>query len=345
MCGLCGVAGPGLNSWDVANFKELLYVTALRGQQGTGVARIHSDTRRTVEVSKSIYDASYFINSDEARKHPIIKSSLTAAYIGHCRWPTKGTVTQANVHPFDTGRYVSAHNGTLTDKAFESRDKTDSELMFQEMEKSGVKDTLRNLSYSSAYAVSIWDKQTKKLSLARNAQRPLYGVFLKTRSVFYWSSESDMLRLILSRNHESRKDIKYLQPDTIYTIDPMQIDHGNEYDNWEIEDVGRESRWPVDDIDWADVIAKTEGEILTSVTDITKTETKTPKLIYGPESKTIPENHIPEFLRNPKKHEASISSEFDLCFRCKKPLGENEAFTCNECKGNAGKVLTHERAA
>lgn len=342
MCGLCGVAGPGLNNWDVDNFRELLYVTALRGQQGTGVARIDSGNRRSVDILKSVYDASYFLNMDAARKHPIIKSSLTALYMGHCRSPTKGTVSQDNAHPFDTGRYVSAHNGTLVDREFSDAKMTDSEMMFRKMERSGVKKTLGGLAFSSAYAVSIWDKQEKKLTLGRNSQRTLYGVFLKNRDVFYWSSESEMLRLILARNREQRKEVKYLQPDTLYSINPMAINSDKEYDNWEIEDVGRESRWPVDDTDWAAVLADADAKNTTS--EVPKTSSR---VVYGPES-TI----IPEFLRNPKAHEASISSEFDLCFRCRKPLNENEAFTCNECKTKAGRGLnthdvqpTDERAA
>lgn len=354
MCGLCGVAGPGLNNWDVTNFRELLYVTALRGYQGTGVARIHSDSNKTVDIQKSVYDASYFINSDAARKHPIIRSSMTAAYMGHCRWPTKGTVTQANVHPFDTGRYVSAHNGTLVEQRFASPDKTDSEMMFREMETKGVKETLGSLAYSSAYAIQMWDKKTKKISLGRNSARTLFGVFLKNRNVFYWASESDMLRLILSRNQESRKEIKYLTSDNLYTIDPMRINSDKEYDNWEIENVGRETRWPVDDIDWASVMSETEKEISTSVHSVhPKPEVTTvPKLIYPKQSDMMPEDQVPEFLRSPKKHEANIASEFDLCFRCKEPLTENEAFTCNKCKRNAGRMLnthdaqsTDERAA
>jgi hypothetical protein len=45
------------------------------------------------------------------------KFAASDVVLGHCRLPSKGDVTKANVHPFTIGKWVAAHNGHISNSA------------------------------------------------------------------------------------------------------------------------------------------------------------------------------------------------------------------------------------
>lgn len=322
MCGLCGMAGPALRLWDLKTFRELLYVTNLRGGDGTGVARIGFG-RDGVRLKKMVYDASYFIGMDANSKSPIINSSGAAIYLGHCRSATVGKVTESNCHPFEVGSIVGAHNGTLIEKKYTSDPKrTDSEMMFTKMAETSIPSVLRDLYRSSAYAITAYDKRDGKLYLGRNRERPLFVAFIANRDVIFWASELDALRLIMTRNDEPVEKYYKLEADSLYSIRPGRISSKKVFENWDVEDVSY--RPPKSVGEWETLIEKINKE-----EEEKKSESKV--TTHGPAE--ISSHDIPDFLRNPVSN--SVVSELDICGRCRRPLKENEAYTCVECKSKA----------
>lgn len=241
MCGLCGVAGQGIISRDLEIFYDLLWVTGLRGHHSTGVFGYHPfrPKRHRFELTKRVQPSSSFVLQDQGTKagYEVVGSINARLYMGHCRFATVGSVTANNAHPFDTGRYVSAHNGTLKDKKYKDKDKTDSQMMFEDMESRGVESVLNDLDFMSAFAVSIFDKTTKKLTLGTNGDRPLWMAVAKNRSVFYYASEKAALDFVSVRRNTDMIFMK-CEPYKLYTLDCNSVDQGTN-ENFEIVELKR----------------------------------------------------------------------------------------------------------
>lgn len=227
MCGICGLIGRGTIDKDVEAFTELLYFSAVRGPHSTGLMT-YTPTgiykKPSTRISKVVGPSSYFIGVDNQRKieDKMIRTMMTETFLAHCRYATVGNITRENAHPFDTGNLISAHNGTLWDKIYGDKEKTDSQMMFEDIEKRGVKTVLSSLHPRSAYAVSIFDKRDKSVTLARNNERPLYVGLSQKRDVLYWASEKGMLDLINAR-YKLDLAIFHLQPFTTYKISAYKV--------------------------------------------------------------------------------------------------------------------------
>lgn len=231
MCGLAGIAGDGITVKDIKIFEDLFYFSALRGPHSTGLASGYMGQKRFLyEVNKELGPSSYFMakDSNKGNNKSQIRVSADNIYIGHCRWSTVGATTVANAHPFDTEKFLAAHNGTLYDKwSYDaSGDKTDSLLMFEKMEEEGVVTVLEEMAIQSDYAITMIDKTTGKLVMTRNKGRPLYVAISDERDVIYWASEYGFLSSALERNG-AKAEIFTLVPDIVYWIDTDWIKKGN----------------------------------------------------------------------------------------------------------------------
>lgn len=224
MCGLFGVMGRGINLPIREAYKDLIYVSALRGQDSTGV--LAWGEGMDPHVFKSVRTPSEFLDLYGGRTG-FLSSNAFDLMMGHCRYTTVGKINHQNAHPFDVGRYIGCHNGTLESKSFVHKTKTDSEMMFLQMKNRGIKPVLDGMRGWDAYAVSIFDKQDKSVTLANNGKRSLGVAILKDHDAIFWASEYMMLHLALTRNR-IRYDVFTLPKDTIYRLDLDLIKAGNE---------------------------------------------------------------------------------------------------------------------
>lgn len=226
MCGLVGVAG-NLSYNDVKNFKTLLYISVSRGKDSTGVAAIELETSKrseTIYVEKDTIPSYDFLEIEESKRYsPIFDKFTNDCLIGHVRWATVGGVNVDNAHPFENKKFVGAHNGTLLNPEYNQSGITDSELMMLDMAEKGLIETLEGLSPKSAYAVTMYEKETGKIHFARNGLRSLWVGIHQTRDVLYWASEQRFLEFL-----EEDLDIYYFSPYMVYSCDILSIAKKNE---------------------------------------------------------------------------------------------------------------------
>jgi len=142
--------------------------------------------------------------------------------MGHNRAATRGKVNVVNAHPFWTGRYMVAHNGTLDygclrDMAKNTEGDTDSEQLANSIhELSSVKDAVALAA--GAWALTVYDHEENTISIVRNKERPLFYAMAADCDTLYWASEPGMLRWILDRNGvDFNKKIYELPVDTLFT--------------------------------------------------------------------------------------------------------------------------------
>lgn len=236
MCGILGVAGPGILQRDLDIFKDLGMVSQLRGLHGSGVFQIRSEPYRSgadfEEWSKSSSPWVDHVNviEEENRlvrnKSYLLDTPSVDVIIGHVRHATKGKISDDNAHPFVFSKIVGVHNGTLKDVKYQHATKTDSELMFSDMNSRGVGPVLKELDKDSAYAIVVYDYTTSSLIFARNAKRPMHFAVLEDRNVMYWASESEMLKFILKRNGLKFTSFS-LNEDWILKVKPSEISFKN----------------------------------------------------------------------------------------------------------------------
>jgi len=220
MCGHVGVAGD-LNVAATRAFKDMLYMDALRGEHGTGIATIPFRGERTVERSnivKAPFSASICLKNGAFEK--AAENPTSGVIIGHNRHATVGEHIQGNTHPFLRGDIIGAHNGTVSianrDLDVDGSFGTDSEKIMASINKHGIQDTVKNMTSCSqgAWALVWYDFKTNEINLLRNDYRPLYYGFSKDRKQMYWASESYMLQAATSRRDASLDKVYSLPVDT-----------------------------------------------------------------------------------------------------------------------------------
>lgn len=328
MCGLCGVAGKGMWSSDKNAFQTLLYLSAIRGTHSTGVYAVNSTTGKG-EVRKTLGPPVRFLTQEGVRKEEsqIYNSVRPDILMGHCRDATVGQITLENAHPFDVGTIVGAHNGTFSSQRWrdlvKETGKTDSELLFEAIQKDGLKQTLESVNSWDAYAISLYDKKKKLLYLARNDQRPLYVGFLRGWGTIFWASKVEMLKLVATKSNQLEyMETFEVQPDMIYEIDPSDM--------------------PTKGVPWytTRLVPKTVYSVPKKGSDASKkSRIVYPELKDKPEVKTqnvedvkteneLLDDVVPEFLKKsvstPSTHDVQSSDDrFDSCAHCGRPMANH----------------------
>lgn len=240
MCGLFGCSGPGIVSSDLVILKEMGMVTSVRGTDSAGMFQTRTVGAESLwghleGYYKTTGPWTDLIDDLEADKkwYPHLMNSINIdVFMAHVRQATKGAIITDNAHPFETDKYVGCHNGTLVDHKYQHKNRTDSQMMFEDMDRQGVQKTLSMLSAGSAATVSIYEKSSKTLLFASNGKRPLWFCNLKGRSVTYWASEPGILTFVLGRNGISFNKPEPFPKHILARLTPSNIRMNNNMSGW-----------------------------------------------------------------------------------------------------------------
>lgn len=226
MCGLFGIFGPDIQGVDLTLLKELCFVSALRGGDGTGVVQGKQEKKKwSYIVEKGAWESPYFLwfhSKSKDGNNDVLDDYSCNFFLGHTRYATRGEVKASNCHPFDIQSVVGTHNGTLKDRKYQHKDKTDSELMFTDIAKNGLIPVLTDLNEDSAYAIAMFDKAAGEVVLTKNSKRPLVYAVHKNRNVVYYASERAMLEFCAVRNNVDIGTIYRLTDNVVYRCDPSK---------------------------------------------------------------------------------------------------------------------------
>jgi predicted glutamine amidotransferase len=137
MCRLLGIVASEPTDFKIVLHEAPRSMAALSREHrdGWGLA-VFDDEAHGWCVEKGVVCA-----SEDARFHQLAVGSRGELLISHIRRRTVGETSLVNTHPFECGRWVFAHNGTVNDVAWLERNasrqrlaevcgETDSELLF-----------------------------------------------------------------------------------------------------------------------------------------------------------------------------------------------------------------------
>lgn len=234
MCGLVGMMGPGVNTWDLKVLGDLALVCSLRGTDATGILQGKATSwfgKDELEyfVEKTASDSSFFkwYHARHPEGNKRVMDRITDNFFCiHTRDASKGALTDENAHPFEFENIVGMHNGTLRTHKYHDDVKTDSELLFKDINDNGLLPVLKELNPGDAYALVILNKKDHTISFVRNEERPLFYCFHETRRVMYWASEKWMLLAMMGRNGEKilNGEVYFFKPGLVHTLHPEDIE-------------------------------------------------------------------------------------------------------------------------
>jgi len=212
MCGIVAVFGDISVKAEQA-FKQMLIFDSVRGLDSTGVAVI--SRQGEVSVVKEVGNPFYVLECSRFEK--AMKGGIKGL-IGHNRAATTGRVLRKNAHPFETDNLVGVHNGTITSKfdiPGHAPFDTDSEALFNCIDKDGVEDTIPLVG--GAWSLLWYDVLNDEVNLLRNSERPMTFAFSKDRKTLFCASEMWMILAACGRNGIEIGDVKSTTEDVHYT--------------------------------------------------------------------------------------------------------------------------------
>lgn len=226
MCGIVGIISMGRNAfWNAQQkaFKNLLYLDAFRGEDGTGVFGVTKEGN--VQMLKSVLPAGVFVYSDEYKEFEKKMMHKFNIVVGHNRKATVGKITDETAHPFISGNVVMVHNGKLDNHRKHHETEVDSEALCKYLEEHDANLVEAISKLDGAFSVVWYNAQSKKLRFWRNDLRPMFHAIINTagQPMTYFSSERSILASACARAgvtiSDPEKTIYELAPDMLHELD------------------------------------------------------------------------------------------------------------------------------
>lgn len=225
MCGIAGFISFNTSTStynDKAKFAwQALYLSALRGTDGSGVALV-KDAHSTPDVFKKAMASYDFLNLKRFDKY-LINCETFKALLLHTRSSTRTAATDSNAHPFQCGGITLIHNGHINNSKMlitgTRSAQVDSEDVCIAFAERGAAEILPKLEGDYCF---VWhDAKEGTLNIARNSGRPLFYAAVPAWDGIAFMSEHAMLASVLGRLsiRVSEKGYFYPQEHTIMKID------------------------------------------------------------------------------------------------------------------------------
>jgi len=226
LCGIFGFITDRPSEENLELFKELCYLSAMRGTDATGVAIVSGEK---IIIDKAPIPSPRFIKE----RLPVLEKGIAKAniVIGHTRKWTQGKPSDnENNHPIHSPNWVMVHNGICSSmdriKGYKYRGEVDSEILLSYVEKEGIEKGLPNLVGYAAVAL-IDKKKPNGLYLWRHNEGVLLGFDRDSETIFFGSTEEIMENGLANELlFFSSFQIKKLPEDNLYkfTHEPLCVE-------------------------------------------------------------------------------------------------------------------------
>lgn len=225
MCGILGYVTDHPSDKNYLMLRDLLYVSAARGTDATGIAVVGKKTEIIKDgIPSDKFIKKYYLGAKES----ISKSKIV---LGHTRLATQGHQRDNNNnHPILSRKYIMVHNGTCSTmdkiKDYPYKGTVDSEILLSYVEKKGFKDGLKELKGSAAVAI-ICEDEPDAVYLWRHSN-PLWVAYDPNAKVIFFASTEDILEEGLANllNFFSSFQMREIAENILYkvTCSPLNIE-------------------------------------------------------------------------------------------------------------------------
>jgi hypothetical protein len=221
---MAGIMSTNMIDNEVEIGRRLGILNHFRGEDAVGMFDYVPSLKDAEQIRYWKYDAHPldFIKKPFDRIKATRWKTNPKLFAIHCRAATQGKLSEKNAHPFAFKNIVGMHNGTIT-KEFANRKKfeTDSEALFYNIDKMGLRDALKELQGKDAAFALVWlNWYDGTLNFIRNYKRPLHVTSFMGGSTIAWSSEETHLKLAIeSVMKNSYPQIKQFRVGVHYKID------------------------------------------------------------------------------------------------------------------------------
>ncbi len=240
MCGIVGYVGPGALTGEVSDRPLAVALEGLtrleyRGYDSAGIALV-SPGRGDIAVAKKAGKLANLKAEIEAHLLPPATTS-----IGHTRWATHGSPTDANAHPHlaDDGRLAVIHNGIVENyvslkaelmaQGVEFRSETDTEVAAQLLARA-YQDS-KNLTSAMAAVVRRLDGTFTLLAVHADHPDVVVGARHDSPLVVGIGAGENFLASDVSAFIAHTRDALELGQDEIVTITPTTVEVTDFYGN------------------------------------------------------------------------------------------------------------------
>jgi hypothetical protein len=229
MCGIVGVVSGnphGVSANETDAFTKMLYVDTLRGWDSTGVFSVNN--YNNVQIHKAALAGPDFIRTQEYAKFTKEAAHEALILVGHNRAATRGTIKDANAHPFwvdnniilvQNGTYYGSHDHI-------KKTEVDTEALahlFAEQD-----DEIKAIQEINAAYVLVWYNVKKRtLYITRNDDRPLYIAKSPGNSLFF-ASEKETLEWVQEKNALRYNSTPYMVAP--HVLVKIAFDAGGDYE-------------------------------------------------------------------------------------------------------------------
>lgn len=220
MCGIVGIIGWNKNQFfkpQQQAFKNLVYLDAFRGEDGTGAFGVNK--WGNVDMIKTKDPAGIFVYSPEYQAFEAKMYNQFNIVVGHNRKATVGKIQDDTAHPFISGDVIMVHNGRFQNHDSHYKTEVDSEALCKYLEANEENLPKALSEIDGAFSVVWYNAKTQKLRFWRNKERPMWHVIVG--GFLYFASERSILHAALVRAGVQPEDKTFyeLAEDIINEID------------------------------------------------------------------------------------------------------------------------------
>lgn len=228
MCGIVGVVSGrsfGVSASEADSFSKMLFIDTFRGWDSTGVFSV--DKYSNVQIHKAALSAPDFLRTKEYNKFIKDAAHEALVLVGHNRAATRGTVKDANAHPFWVDdNIILVQNGTYNGGHHHiKKTEVDTEAVAHLIAEHD--DEIEAIQKVDAAYVLVWYNVKKRsLYIVRNEERPLYITRSNSNTIFF-ASEQETLNWLRDKNNLTYKEEPYMV--AAHTLVKITFDETGDY--------------------------------------------------------------------------------------------------------------------